>query len=193
MTNERASTAAAAARAIFAAKRRKSQLDCRKSPNMNFRLSYIMFMMINLLRLGDTLSKTSRMRCCRSSNQPDSISPTTSIPPRHSASRAAVNPAPRRRGDRIGNSQCKKLVRGWPLRVVCHERSRSTRLRATVREMKEGPSGSAIRSLIPSHRELLRSKAVVGERRGNVGTMIPAGKIERGERKQTASEASKAD
>jgi len=50
---------------------------------------------------------------------------------------------------------------GGPLRVVCHERSRSTRLRATVREMKEGPSGSAIRSLIPSHRELLRSKAVV--------------------------------
>ena len=31
------------------------------------------------------------------------------------------------------------------------------------------------------------------ERRGNVGTMIPAGMIERGERKQTASEASKAD
>jgi hypothetical protein len=27
--------------------------------------------------------------------------------------------------------------------------------------MKEGPSGSAIRSLIPSHRELLQSKAVV--------------------------------
>ena len=32
-----------------------------------------------------------------------------------------------------------------------------------------------------------------GERRGNARTMIPAGKIERGERKQTASEASKAD
>src|SRR5450755_2915492 len=32
-----------------------------------------------------------------------------------------------------------------------------------------------------------------GERRGNVGTMIPAGKVERGERKETASEASKAD
>jgi len=45
--------------------------------------------------------------------------------------------------------------------VVCHERSRSIRLRVTVREMKAGPSGSAIRSLIPSHRELLRSKAVV--------------------------------
>jgi len=47
------------------------------------------------------------------------------------------------------------------MRVVCHERSRSIRLRVTVREMKAGPSGSAIRSLIPSHRELLRSKAVV--------------------------------
>jgi hypothetical protein len=32
-----------------------------------------------------------------------------------------------------------------------------------------------------------------GERRGNAGTMIPAGMVERGERKQTASEASKAD
>jgi len=28
--------------------------------------------------------------------------------------------------------------------------------------MKEGPSGSAIRSLIPSHRKLLWSKAMVG-------------------------------
>jgi len=46
---------------------------------------------------------------------------------------------------------------------VCHERSRSTRLRATVREMKEGPSGSAIRSLIPSHRELLRSNVEINK------------------------------
>ena len=45
--------------------------------------------------------------------------------------------------------------------VLCHERSRSTRLRATVLEMEVGPPGSAIRSLIPSHRELLGSKAVV--------------------------------
>jgi hypothetical protein len=59
--------------------------------------------------------------------------------------------------------------------------------------MEEGPSGSAIRSLIPSHRELLRSKAVVVSVAENVGTMIPAGTVERGERKQTASEASKAD
>ena len=32
-----------------------------------------------------------------------------------------------------------------PKWVLCHERSRSTRLRVTVLEMKEGPSGSAIR------------------------------------------------
>ena len=35
------------------------------------------------------------------------------------------------------------LIPSW---VVCHERSRSKRLCATQREMKEGPSGSAIRS-----------------------------------------------
>jgi hypothetical protein len=50
---------------------------------------------------------------------------------------------------------------GIPYWVLCHEYRRSTRRCATVREMEEGPSGSAIRSLIPSHRELLRSKAVV--------------------------------
>jgi len=32
-----------------------------------------------------------------------------------------------------------------------------------------------------------------GERCGNVGTKIPAGKVERGERKQTVDEVSKAD
>jgi len=59
--------------------------------------------------------------------------------------------------------------------------------------MKEGPSGSAIRSLIPSHRELLRSKALVVSVAETSGHKNPAGKVERGERKQTASEASKAD
>ena len=34
----------------------------------------------------------------------------------------------------------------FPLWVVCHEYRRSKRRCATVREMKEGPSGSAIRS-----------------------------------------------
>jgi hypothetical protein len=42
-----------------------------------------------------------------------------------------------------------------------HEHRWSTRRCATVLEMKEGPSGSAIRSLIPSHRERLWSKATV--------------------------------
>jgi hypothetical protein len=51
--------------------------------------------------------------------------------------------------------------RGGPDRVLCHEHRRSKRRCATVLKMKEGPSGSAIRSLIPSHGELLRSKAVV--------------------------------
>ena len=45
--------------------------------------------------------------------------------------------------------------------VLCHEHHRSKRRCGTVREMKEGPSGSAIRSLIPSHRKLLWSKVTV--------------------------------
>jgi hypothetical protein len=46
-------------------------------------------------------------------------------------------------------------------RVLCHEHRRSARRRATVLEMKEGHSGSAIRSPIPSHRERLWSAMVV--------------------------------
>ena len=57
-----------------------------------------------------------------------------------------------------------------------------------------GPFGFGDRELIPSHRKLLLSKkSNGGERRGNVGTMIPAGTVERGERKRTAAEASKCD
>ena len=48
-----------------------------------------------------------------------------------------------------------------PVRVLCHEHHRSKRRCGSVREMKEGPSGSAIRSLIPSHRKLLWSKVTV--------------------------------
>ncbi len=39
-----------------------------------------------------------------------------------------------------------RLKLGSPLVAVCHEYRRSKRRCATVREMKEGPSGSAIRS-----------------------------------------------
>jgi hypothetical protein len=43
--------------------------------------------------------------------------------------------------------------------------------------------------LISSHRKLLSSKAMVVNVCGNVGTKIPVGKIERGERKQTVYNA----
>jgi hypothetical protein len=49
-----------------------------------------------------------------------------------------------------------------------------------------------IRSLIPNHRKLLRSKAVVVRVAEKVATMIPAGMVERGERKRTVGEVSKA-
>src|SRR5262249_24546952 len=45
----------------------------------------------------------------------------------------------------------------------------------------------------PKPRQAAVVKSHGGERCGNVGTKIPAGTIERGERKQTASEASKGD
>jgi len=66
----------------------------------------------------------------------------------------AFDPFPHRRDDQEEGPPC-------PFGVLCHEHHRSTRRCATVREMKEGPSGSAIRSLIPSHRKLLSSKAMV--------------------------------
>ena len=56
--------------------------------------------------------------------------------------------------------------------------------------MKEGP-GFGDRVIL-SHCELLRSKAVVVSVAESLDK-IPAGTVERGERKQTAAEASKAD
>ena len=60
--------------------------------------------------------------------------------------------------DATANACVDRNIQQW---VVCHERRVSCLRRATVREMKEGPSGSAIRSLIPSHHERLWSKATV--------------------------------
>ena len=74
---------------------------------------------------------------------------------------------------------------------MCHEYRRSIRQYATVREMEEGPSRSAIR-LISSHRKLLSSKAMVVSVAETAG-QIPSGKVERGERKQTADDVSKTD
>jgi hypothetical protein len=55
------------------------------------------------------------------------------------------------------------------------------------------PFGFGDQVVDPKPPRVAAVKSRGGERRGNVGTVIPAGKIERGERKQTASEASKAD
>jgi len=56
-----------------------------------------------------------------------------------------------------------------------------------------GPFGFGDQVADPKPPRAAAVKSRGGERRGNVGTKILAGKVERGERKQTASEASKAD
>jgi hypothetical protein len=55
-----------------------------------------------------------------------------------------------------------------------------------------GPFEFGNQVLISSHRNLLRSKAVVVNV-AESGDMIPSGTVERGERKRTAAEVSKAD
>src|SRR5690349_4447184 len=75
----------------------------------------------------------------------------------------------------------------WPRAYAClswvlgHEQRRSKRRCVTVLEMKEGPSGSAIRSLIPSHRKLLWSKSMVlgGARQFRVYPEIRLRKVRR--------------
>jgi hypothetical protein len=58
----------------------------------------------------------------------------------------------------------------------------------------EGRSlGSAIRIADPKPPRAALVKSNGGERCGNVGTMIPADTVERGERKRTVDEVSKAD
>jgi hypothetical protein len=56
-----------------------------------------------------------------------------------------------------------------------------------------GPFEAGSQVPVSSHRKLLSFKSDGGERCGNAGTMILAGKVERGERKRTADEVSKAD
>src|SRR4249920_199881 len=79
-----------------------------------------------------------------------------------------------------------------PSRVLCHEHRRSTRRCTTVREMKGGPFGFGDQVVYPKPPQAALAKSHGGERCGNVGAMIPTGTLERGERKRTASEASKA-
>jgi hypothetical protein len=56
-----------------------------------------------------------------------------------------------------------------------------------------GPFGFGYQVADPKPPQAALAKSHGGERCGNVGTMIPAGTVERGERKRTASEASKSD
>jgi hypothetical protein len=58
---------------------------------------------------------------------------------------------------------------------------------------EERPFGFGDQVADPKPLQAAVVKADGGERCGKVGTMIPAGKVERGERKQTPSEASKSD
>ena len=79
-----------------------------------------------------------------------------------------------------------------PTRLVSRASPIHTAVRNCTRD--EGrPFGFGDQVADPKPPRAAAVKSRGGERRGNVGTMIPAGKIERGERKQTASEASKAD
>jgi hypothetical protein len=79
-----------------------------------------------------------------------------------------------------------------PTRLVSRASPVHTAVRNYTRD--EGrPFGFGDQVADPKPPRAAAVKSRGGERRGNVGTMIPAGKVERGERKQTASEASKAD
>ena len=66
--------------------------------------------------------------------------------------------------------------------------SRASPVQTAVRNCTRdegGPFEVGNQVLISSHCKLLSSKAMVVSVAGNVGTEIPAGKVERGERKRT--------
>ncbi len=67
-----------------------------------------------------------------------------------------------------------------------------TALRNCTRD-EGGPFGFGDRELIPSCRKPLWPEAMVVSVAEKAGTMIPAGTVERGERKRTTAEVSKAD
>ena len=82
------------------------------------------------------------------------------------------------------------MSRRLPLMAVCHEYRRfHTAVRNCTRD-EGGPFEVGNQVLISSHRKLLLSKAIVVRKRRDE---IPSGKVERGERKQTADDVSKSD
>jgi len=92
---------------------------------------------------------------------------------------------------------CRALARGWNEAAphVCCGSCVTTAVCTTVPNCARdegGPFEVGNQALISSHRKLLSSKAMVV----NVAEsreMIPIGKVDRGERKRTAVEVSKAD
>ena len=70
---------------------------------------------------------------------------------------------------------------------------RFKRLRATFEENEGRSFGFGNQVADPKRPGPALVKSHGGERCGNVGTMIPAGTVERGERKRTVDEVSKAD
>ena len=78
-----------------------------------------------------------------------------------------------------------------PQRVLCHEHAGPNGMCNCTRD-GGGPFEVGNQVLVSSHRKLLWSKAMVVSVAENRNE-IPAGKIERGERKQTVGEVSKAD
>jgi hypothetical protein len=75
---------------------------------------------------------------------------------------------------------------------VCHERRLSTTVRNYTRD-EGGPFEVGNQVLISSHRKLLSSKAMVVSVAETPGQDSGTGKVERGERKRTVDEVSKAD
>jgi hypothetical protein len=74
--------------------------------------------------------------------------------------------------------------------------SRASPVQTAVRNCTRdegGPFGFGDQVADPKPPQAAVVKSHGGERCGNAGTMIPAGTVERGERKRTVSEVSKAD
>ena len=82
-------------------------------------------------------------------------------------------------------------ARSCPLWVLCHEHAGPNGMCNCTRD-GGGPFEVGNQVLVSSHRKLLWSKAMVVSVAENRNE-IPAGEIERGERKQTVGEVSKAD
>jgi len=82
------------------------------------------------------------------------------------------------------------LVSAWGL--VSRASPVQTAVRICTRD-EGGPFGFGDQVADPKPPQAAVVKSHGGERCGNAGTMIPAGTVERGERKRTVSEVSKAD